>query len=1042
MEATSQSLEQFQSNFFDKKILYNSKKILESQTISFSFTKGDLDGFFTASGLVGNHAPYQTRITFKKSTNTLSSSCTCLQWTPEHHCEHAAAILTKFYLQKSSPETVNPDDRVLNPHLSFVGQGVVCENYGTLIETANRLKGALPSSAFYSLQYRLTGGKLLNLDTAKIFPHKLKIDLIKIPVQGIDPKEYFRAHFYRPKFALLTNEGVLIEEISLFDTLYLFNWNTGEVFDLPMQLKNWLRKLKNSYYSQTIDEYIRNTQEIVEHNQVEIHIEGQKLSDIPVSDLNGRVSITKSTKKNHMSLCLEFYTPDNEQLVMLSDYFRLFAFENGFLESFRIKMEGYEFLKSLLNPMLDDTQQYRRFLRYSSDRDKINEMLDFMQKTSDFLFYEEAQNRIIKVDRTFLMTLFASALAGFTDLFFKYSSYNLVERKMYFEIPRVNLFAGMTSFYTALQVIGVPIFYNKHEVKNWRSKIKFERKKSQVNWFELDIQVSDEDLHIINQAEINEDFALTNEGLVMLTEEQKDLVKLMKKYTQYEGQEIKIDPNDLSKKFSLRFNRARIFELFELRKLGIEGALTQEEIDFCNQLLNLQEMPEYELPEKVKDIARPYQVTGYRWLRFLFENNLGACLADDMGLGKTLQTIVFLSSIIHRVEKVLIVCPVSIILNWQNEIQKFSDLPVDVFYGDSRELKPDSKIILTSYGLMKKEAFEKLSEIEFDIMILDEVQNLKNIRSVGANAARQLKAKFRICLTGTPVENDLSEFYNIIDLSIPGIWGDIQFVKSNSSKKSRLLAKKLVRPFVLRRTKAQVLQDLPDKIENHVFLDMSDEEKAHYQGHLVTIKNRLAVTGTNKKYGEILKGLLELRQLCLWQKRPELQSTKIEFLMENLESILAEGHKAIVFSQFTTYLDIIQDKVISNGWNYARIDGSQTLKTRGEQVEKFQNGKASVFLISLKAGGVGLNLTAASYIFLMDPWWNPAVENQAIDRAHRIGQKNTLTVYRPIIKNSVEEKVLILQQAKKELFNDLMNVDDDKVFSGRLTMEDFQSLLS
>jgi SNF2 family DNA or RNA helicase len=343
---------------------------------------------------------------------------------------------------------------------------------------------------------------------------------------------------------------------------------------------------------------------------------------------------------------------------------------------------------------------------------------------------------------------------------------------------------------------------------------------------------------------------------------------------------------------------------------------------------------------------------------------------------------------------------------------------------------------------MKKEAFEKLSEIDFDIMILDEVQNLKNIRSVGANAARQLKAKFRICLTGTPVENDLAEFYNIIDLSIPGIWGDIQFVKSNSSKKSRLLAKKLVRPFVLRRTKAQVLSDLPEKIENHVFLDMSDEEKAQYQAHLINIKNRLQVTGTNKKYGEILKGLLELRQMCLWQKQGAFQSTKIEFLLENLESILSEGHKAIVFSQFTTYLDIIQDKIIANGWNYARIDGSQTLKTRGEQVEKFQNGKASVFLISLKAGGVGLNLTAASYIFLMDPWWNPAVENQAIDRAHRIGQKNKLTVYRPIIKNSVEEKVLILQQAKRELFNDLMNNDDEQVFTGRLTMEDFQALLS
>jgi SNF2 family DNA or RNA helicase len=1042
MEATSQTLEQFQANFFDKKILYNSKKVLESQTISFSFTKGDLDGFFTASGLVGNHAPYQTRITYKKSNNTLSSACTCLSWTPELHCEHAAAVLTKFYMQRSKPESVNPDERLLNPHLSFVGQGVVCENYGTLIETANKLKGALPSSAFYSLQYRLTNNKLINLDTAKLFPHRLKIELTKIPVSGIDPKDYFKAHYYRPKFSMMTKDGDEVKEISLFDTLYLFNWTNGEIFDLPMQVKTWLRKLKSSYYTFTMDEYSRNMQEMIELDLIDLFIDGQKVKDLEVAELQARVSITKSTKKNHMSLCVEFFTPDNEQLVMLPDYFKIFVFGNGLLDSFRIKLEAYEFLKALLNPVIDQPNHYKKFLRYSSDREKINDILDAIQKSQDFTFYEESQNRMVKVDRSFLMNFFSATLNCFSDIIFKYSNYDLLERKMYFEIPRANLFSGMSGFYTALQIIGVPIFYNKHEVKNWRSKIKFERKKSQVNWFEIDIQVSEEDLNIINQAEINEDFALTSDGLVMLTEEQKDLVKLMKKYTQFEGQEIKIDPNDLSKKFSLRFNRARIFELFELKKLGIEGALTEEEINFCNQLLNLQEMPEYVVPEKVKAVARPYQLTGYRWLRFLFENGLGACLADDMGLGKTLQTIIFLQSIIDRVDKVLIVCPVSIILNWQNEIEKFSDLKVDVFYGDSRELKPDSKIILTSYGLMKKEAFEKLSEIDFDIMILDEVQNLKNIRSVGANAARQLKAKFRICLTGTPVENDLAEFYNIIDLSIPGIWGDIQFVKSNSSKKSRLLAKKLVRPFVLRRTKAQVLSDLPEKIENHVFLDMSDEEKSQYQAHLINIKNRLLVTGTNKKYGEILKGLLELRQMCLWQKQGAFQSTKIEFLLENLESILSEGHKAIVFSQFTTYLDIIQDKIIANGWNYARIDGSQTLKTRGEQVEKFQNGKASVFLISLKAGGVGLNLTAASYIFLMDPWWNPAVENQAIDRAHRIGQKNKLTVYRPIIKNSVEEKVLILQQAKRELFNDLMNNDDEQVFTGRLTMEDFQALLS
>jgi SNF2 family DNA or RNA helicase len=220
---------------------------------------------------------------------------------------------------------------------------------------------------------------------------------------------------------------------------------------------------------------------------------------------------------------------------------------------------------------------------------------------------------------------------------------------------------------------------------------------------------------------------------------------------------------------------------------------------------------------------------------------------------------------------------------------------------------------------------------------------------------------------------------------------------------------------------------------------------------LAKIKGKIQNAPSKKKYGEILRGLLELRQKCLWQnktanydfKASKVDSIKITFLMDTLEQIIEEGHQAIIFSQFTTYLDIIQKIIHEKHWKMARIDGTQTVKKRQSQVEIFQERKAPIFLISLKAGGVGLNLTAASYVFIMDPWWNPAVESQAIDRAHRIGQENTLTVYRPIIKDSVEEKVLELQKMKKELFKDLLHSDDDnELFTGKLTMRDFESLLS
>jgi SNF2 family DNA or RNA helicase len=351
---------------------------------------------------------------------------------------------------------------------------------------------------------------------------------------------------------------------------------------------------------------------------------------------------------------------------------------------------------------------------------------------------------------------------------------------------------------------------------------------------------------------------------------------------------------------------------------------------------------------------------------------------------------------------------------------------------------------------MKKEVDETFADKEFDIFVLDEVQHLKNVRSLGAYAARKIKADFRICLTGTPVENDLAEFYNILDLSVPGIWGDLQFIRTTSTKKSRLLARKSAAPFILRRTKSQVLSDLPPKIENNIYLNLSDQEKKQYENTLVNIRNKIALSPTKKKYGEILKGLLQLRQSCLWQKPVEdseslfggFESTKIGFLTETLEQILEEGHQAIIFSQFTSYLDIIQNTLREKHWKIARIDGSQSIKKRQQQVDIFQEGKAPIFLISLKAGGVGLNLTAASYVFVMDPWWNPAVEAQAIDRAHRIGQKNTLTVYRPIIKGSVEEKVLELQEMKKQLFYDLLPEDEENLFTGKLSMKDFEHLLS
>ena len=300
-----------------------------------------------------------------------------------------------------------------------------------------------------------------------------------------------------------------------------------------------------------------------------------------------------------------------------------------------------------------------------------------------------------------------------------------------------------------------------------------------------------------------------------------------------------------------------------------------------------------------------------------------------MGLGKTIQVISFLQS--NPGKKVLIACPVSILLNWQQEFKKFSNLPIQIYHGLERNLSDEINITLTSYGVLKKEYNHEFFRQNFDIMVLDEVQMLKNIRSLGAIAARSLNANFTICLTGTPVENEIGEFFNIMDLAVPGLWGNINSVKTKKRLQEKQIVRHNAKPFILRRTKDQVLDDLPEKIEQQSILSFSKEEQNFYNNLKEVIKAEIQDAPKNRKYGLILRGLLKLRQSCLWQPTeskphdghehhlhaPGKLSSKIHFLLSQLEQIILEGHQVLVFSQFTSYLDLIQQEVTSRHWKYS-----------------------------------------------------------------------------------------------------------------------------
>jgi SNF2 family DNA or RNA helicase len=1019
---------------FSPTVIFQARKMIEHGRVSLSFMKGSFETYFIVSGIIAeNNTNYESKISYKQGN--LTTQCTCKLWSIENPCHHAASLLLKFNElkdQHQGPGT-GPIGMSFIPH-----DGVHAERYGTILKSAPQLPGAKMNSTFSSLQYTLTNRKVVNFPAPTRWKGKIKIDLI--PASELD--EYKEVLYIEDKFTYrfswIDGENEF-KEVSVFDVLYLFNWKTGEALDLTNELRELVSKLKLLDVIGDIQDFIRLFLPLRQKGIAELVIQGETWESFPVEDMEYRFSINPSPRKSFLNLELELYTQD-QKLVPMPSPFLLFVSEQGWASSFRTKNDALLFFKTLIEDFDRETSFHKKYLHSASKKNLMNEWINLIVKDDEIPFFDPTFKKIFMLSPKTFRKVFLAFLDSFGEIGFKTSFYFKDERKIVFQVPKNNLLEGVANFYQTLLPLKIPIFYDQQQIRTWRSSIRFERNREKLDWFQLDLVVSDEDLEVIKQAEMTDNFILSNKGLLLLSDEQKDLLRFMKRYTKFEGEKKAGESKGISK-FGLSLQRSRIFELFELKRLGIEGALTEEEEAFCQKIMTMEDMPTYDMDERYAEIARPYQLAGYNWLRFLYEHQFGACLADDMGLGKTLQTIMLLQTLKDKVKKVLIICPVSILYNWKNELEKFSDLTWSIYYGDEREFKSDAKVILTSYGLMKKESFSTFAEEHFDILIFDEVQHLKNIRSLGANAARGIKSRFRICLTGTPVENDLSEFYNIMDLCVPGVWGDLGLVRSASKNKNRLLARRTVKPFILRRTKDQVLKELPEKIENHVFLDFSQEEKDFYHQKLNSIRANMVSTGS-KRYGEVLKSLLEMRQLCLWQKQPQFQSTKIDFLMENLEQLVTEGHKTLVFSQFTTYLDMIENKIRVAGWKMARIDGSQTIKKRTEQVELFQNGDAQIFLISLKAGGFGLNLTAASYIFLMDPWWNPAVERQAIDRAHRIGQENKLTVYRPIIKESVEEKVLVLQQSKRELFRDLMAEDDDDYFSGKLSMDDFQHLLS
>lgn len=435
----------------------------------------------------------------------------------------------------------------------------------------------------------------------------------------------------------------------------------------------------------------------------------------------------------------------------------------------------------------------------------------------------------------------------------------------------------------------------------------------------------------------------------------------------------------------------------------------------------------YEVPKDLNATLRDYQVSGFEFFKTLSDYQFGGILADEMGLGKTIQTIAFLLS--NKDKKSIVITPTALIYNWKNELEKFAPtLKVGLLHAAKSEREKildnidNYDVILTTYTTYKND-IDKYKNINFDYCIIDEAQNIKNPDAIITKAIKNVNAKVKFALTGTPIENNLMELWSIFDFIMPGYLYNKSKFKSIfvNNDKNIIELKNLIKPFILRRTKKEVITELPDKIEQKIIIDLEKEHKRAYKGYVNLITRK--IKENNQDNITVFSYLTKLRQLCL---SPELmvknyqgKNSKLDVLINIIND--SSDEKILVFSQFTKVLEVIGKRLNEENISYSYLDGKTSAKDRVKLVEEFNTNNNKVFLISLKAGGTGLNLTSANIVVHFDPWWNPAVEDQASDRAHRIGQKNVVNVIKLIAKGTAEERVINLQETKKELIEDVIN---------------------
>ncbi|MGB7963145.1 MAG: DEAD/DEAH box helicase, partial [Propionicimonas sp.] len=579
-----------------------------------------------------------------------------------------------------------------------------------------------------------------------------------------------------------------------------------------------------------------------------------------------------------------------------------------------------------------------------------------------------------------------------------------------------------------------------------------------TDWFNLDIQITIDgetvDFRALFTALARGESHLILESGTWFSLDRPELEQLRRVIT--EARQLQPDP---SGRLRLRAEHAGLWE--ELVELGVVASQSTAWRESVSALLDVTQVPQVPLPAGLQATLRGYQEDGFRWLSFLWQARLGGILADDMGLGKTVQMLAVVIAAAERGElehPVLVVAPTSVVGTWVSESARFAPgLRVVVVDRTARkrpeslaELRTGADVVVTSYTLLRLEE-DDYAEHAWAAVFLDEAQFVKNRQARVYKAVRRLRARVKFAITGTPLENNLMDLWSLLSISAPGLFANPEVfaelyrrpIESGADPTAVQRLRRRVRPLMLRRTKEAVASELPPKIEQVLSVALAPGHRRIYDKHLAAERKKVLglVGDLEKNRIAILASLTLLRQLslspALLDSSLPAQSAKIDTLVDLLEEIRAEGHRALVFSQFTSFLRLVRDRLTAEKIGYQYLDGRT--RDRAARIEAFRSGTDPAFLISLKAGGFGLTLTEADYVFILDPWWNPAAELQAIDRTHRIGQQKNVNVYRLVSEDTIEEKVVALQDRKRDLFTSV--IGDGSQLAAPLSAADIRGLL-